>query len=466
MRIVASDRRALALDIMPGLALADARARVPDLLAEAHDAHADRLWLERLAELCDRYTPMVALAAPDGLLLDVTGCVHLFGDEAGLAADAARQMAGRGLHVRKAFAGTPEAALALARFHRGPVVDEAQAVRGLPVAALHLPADTALALRRAGLATIGDLAARPTAPLSARFGAETTTQLARLLGRADSRITPRRAPPALVFAHPFAEPVGRMEAVLGALGELAAAAGAALEARGMGGRRFEARLYRSDGEVRDLAVETGAPIRDPAVLLRLFDARIDALADPIDPGFGFDLVRLCVPAIEPLTVAQLALGEAADPQGSLSALVDRLSTRFGRERFRRFLPRDSHIPEQAQRAVPALAAGPAHWPAPEAGEPPLRPLHLFHPPQPIEVLSEVPEGPPLRFRWRGGTHDVLRQEGPERIGAEWWHDVRRPGEPRDYYRVEDKRGRRFWIFRHGVHQAAPAPRWYLHGLFP
>ncbi|GGF88524.1 DNA-directed DNA polymerase [Azorhizobium oxalatiphilum] len=465
MRLVAADLMARRLGLLPGLALADARARVPELVAEEIDRHGDGRFLARLADACDRYSPMVAVEGDDALVLDITGCIHLFGGEAELAADAVQRLTGLGLHVRKAGAGTPEAALALARFHRGPVTDERAAVLGLPVAALGVPEETLRALRRAGLKTIGDLAVRPTAPLSARFGAGMAWALARLLGRADSRITPRRAPPALVFSRAFAEPIGHMAHVMHALGELAGQAAHELEARGKGGRRFAATLFRSDGDVRTLEVETGAPMRDPAVLMRLLEARIEALSDPIDPGFGFDLVRLAVPALEALDDAQLRLGEAQALEGSLSALVDRLSTRFGRGRIRRFLPRDTHVPEQAAQAVPAVAAAPARWAPPEAGEPPLRPLHLFSPPQPIDVLAEVPDGPPMRFRWRGGTHDVLRQEGPERIASEWWHDVRRIAPPRDYYRVEDKSGHRFWIFRDGA-EMPPAPRWYLHGLFP
>ncbi|MGU3494748.1 Y-family DNA polymerase [Xanthobacteraceae bacterium A53D] len=467
MRLVAADRRALGLGLTPGLALADARARVPDMMVAEADPYADRLLLERLADLCDRYSPMVALAGTDALVLDITGCSHLFGGEAGMAQDAAIRMAERGLTLRQAFADAPEAALALARFHRGPIDDARAALHALPVAALGLPEDSATALRRAGLHTIGDLAGRPTAPLSARFGSVMTTALDRLLGRADSRILPRRAPPALVFACPFAEPVGHMDHMLQALGDLAGEAAVELEARGMGGRRFTARLYRSDGQVRDLAIETGAPVRDPAVLMRLFEARIAALADPIDPGFGFDLLRLAVPAIEPVSEAQMRLGAEAGGVGTLAALVDRLSTRYGRTRVRRFLPRDTHVPEQAEAAVPAVAAAAARWERPEPGEPPVRPLHLFHPPEPIAVLSQVPDGPPLRFRWRGTTHDVLHQEGPERIAPEWWHDVSRMEVARDYFRVEDRQGHRFWIFRHGIYAPpAPAPGWYMHGLFP
>jgi len=154
-------------------------------------------------------------------------------------------------------------------------------------------------------------------------------------------------------------------------------------------------------------------------------------------------------------------------EGELAALVDRLSTRLGRGRVRRLVARDTHCPEQAVLSLPAVEPGRgAAWPVPEPGEPPLRPIHLFDPPQRIEVMAEVPDGPPMRFGWRREQHEVVRHEGPERIGALWWRRADNGGLTRDYYRVEDRQGRRFWIFRHGLYGGELAhPDWYLHGLF-
>ena len=467
MRLVAVDESAAALGITPGLMLADARARVPDLAVFDHDPVADHLWLERIADACDRYTPMAALDPPDGISLDISGCAHLFGGEAGLAADLEGRLTRFGLRVRHALAGTPEGAQALARFQTAPAPDEQAAIRRLPITALRLPGETELALRRAGLKTVGDLAVRPTAPLSARFGEETTAMLARLLGTSDSRIVPRRPPPALLFERRFAEPIAHIGQMLAVLEDLAGEAASVLEKRRKGGRRFAARLFRSDGLVRDLAVETSLPMRDPAALMRLFRERLEALADPLDPGFGFDLIRLAVPVLDPLAATQLSLEGGAISDDALSALVDRLSTRLGRGRFRRLAPHDTHIPEQAVLALPAMdAPDPVAWEQPAPGEPPLRPIHLFDPPQRIEVMAEVPDGPPHRFRWRRTLHDVTRFEGPERIAAEWWRRNKAQGLTRDYYRVEDARGRRFWIFRHGLYGSEKDhPDWYMHGLF-
>ena len=433
-----------------------------------HDPAADLRLLERLADQAERYTPMVAIDALDGLLLDITGCAHLFGNEAGLIADAEHRFARAGMRVRTALADTPEAARALARFQNMPATDERAAVRRLPIAALELDSDSELALRRAGLKTIADLADRPTAPLTARFGVDMTEQLARLLGRSDSRINPRRPLPALLVERRFAEPLTRSEAALAVLAELVAEAAQDLEQRAQGGRRFFARFFRSDGACADLAVETGLPTRDSAMLARLFRERVEALADPLDPGFGFDLIRLGVARLEPLGAQQLQLEGGVVADTELTQLVDRLSNRLGRGRVRRFVPRDTHIPEQAALALPAIGmAAPSAWEAPVAGEPPLRPIQLFDPPQLIEVMAEVPDGPPRRFRWRRKLHDIARFEGPERISPAWWKlapDAQ--GLTRDYYRVEDVRGRRYWIFRHGLFGAERMhPAWYMHGLF-
>lgn len=465
LRLAALSPRGAAMGLAPGIALANARAIWPDLVTIEHDPDADARWLGRIADACERYTPSTAVDAPDAVLLDMTGCAHLWGGEAGMIARIEEDF--DALHVRCAPGSTPQAALALARHARGPAEDEADAVRRLPVGALRLDPAIETALLRAGLATIGDLADRPTAPLAARFGDAAALALDRLLGRVDSRITPRRAPPALIVERRFAQPLVQTEAALAVLGELTGEAAAEMERRGRGGRRFAARFFRSDGAVRTLAVETGLPVRAPDAVIRLFRERIDALNDPIDPGFGFDMIRLAVPVLEPMAAAQLRWDGEADNRQVLGALVDRLSARLGRDRVQRFAPRDSHIPEQACLAFPATDARAAlPWPDPVPGEPPLRPLHLFDPPQPITVIAEVPEGPPRRFHWRRSVHDVARYEGPERIAAQWWHLPGGAGPTRDYYRVEDVEGRRFWIFRHGLYGAErAAPAWYVHGLF-
>lgn len=461
MRLVAVNRPALAEGMGPGLSLADARARLPDLGIADHDPRADARFLERIADGCDRYTPMVALDPPDGLLLDISGCAHLFGGEAALRDDLVARLKRLGLEVCSALADTPDAAHALARHGGDRPIDT------LPVEALGLDGEETVGLRRAGLKRLGDLEARPSQLIAARFGEAASDRLRRIAGGRDIRITARRPEPALMLERRFAEPIGRTEAALAAIGDLVGQAGRRMEEAHRGGRRFEAQLFRTDGLVRALRIETGLPVRDVKTVMRLFDERLAALADPVDPGFGFDLVRLSVPMFEPLNPLQLPLEGGAIAEGELAQLLDRLSTRLGRNRVRRLAPNDSHIPEQAAFVFPAIEAGPAAgWSEPEPGEPPLRPTHLFDPPQPIEVVAGVPDGPPQRFRWRRELHEVTLAEGPERIGALWWRRTDNAGASRDYYRVEDRMGRRFWLFRLGLYgRDAKAPVWYIHGMF-
>ena len=441
-----------------GLPVADARARTPALAVVASDAAADRALLEWVADGCELFSPSVALDPPDGLIIDITGCYSEFAEDAELAKAVEARLGRNGFTASLGIGPTPDAAAALARFAVATVGD-------LPLAALRVDDEVRQALGRTGLTTIGALACRPRAPLAARFGVIVPTLLARLLGETDMRLVPRRAPSPIIAERRFAEPVAAYALVRATLDRLMATAGEQLADQGLGGRRFDAALFRSDGHVARLSLDTAAPTRDPNIVARLIAERIDSLADPLDPGFGYDLIRVTVPITEALGPAQLALDGSPSAEAEITALIDRLTTRLGRGRVRRLVRGDSHLPECAafDRSVAAPAAT---WPTPVPAEPPHRPLHLFTPPQAIEVIAEVPDGPPRGFRWQRLRHEIARAEGPERIAAEWWHRRDGRGATRDYYRVEDVSGRRFWVFRHGLYGVEKAvPRWYLHGIF-
>lgn len=473
MRLAAVNEVAKRLGLAPGITLADARARIPGLAVVAANARADDLFLEKLAGACERFAPSVAVDPPAGLLLDTTGCAHLFGGEAALKHRVRSLFSDSGLAVGATIAGTPEAARALVRCGWHGIAtpeNEESIIRQMPVVALNgMPSETTIALRRAGLKTLGALADRPAASLAARFGQAFVTELSRTLGRETAGIAPLRPAPQIFVARTFAEPLTQTEAIEGVLGELIGEASQRLQEMKQGGRAFEASFFRSDGAVRRLCVETGRPLRDPPTLMRLYRERLATLADPIDPGFGFDVIRLAVVRSEALGDAQVALDATAEDETSVPDLIDRLVVRFGPEHVVRFEPQDTHDPRLASRIVQAAAtsAAPAArivWPAPEPGEPPARPLQLFDPPQPIDAMAEVPDGPPVRFRWRRVVHHIARAEGPERIAPEWWRSSA-PEPTRDYYRAEDTAGCRFWIFREGLYGEDAAPRWYLHGLF-
>jgi len=468
LRLAAVDQASTTLGLAPDMTLADARARVPDLQTRPLDPQADQALLEAALEDFGRFTPMLALDLPHGLMLDVTGCAHLFGDEAGLVQAVTQRAQKAGLSPRCALASTPHAARALARFGAGGIhsyKETRTAIRALPVMALELPDKDEQALRRAGLKRIGDLDDRPRTPLAARFGNGFPAHLARVLGVEDVRITPHRPAPPVVVDRLFFEPIAAPEDVEQVLGELMDQTIDRLDQKGQGGRAFQLSFYRVDGVIRRITVRTGRPTRDAASVLRLFRERFGALATPLDPGFGYDQLRMAVPEIEPLASAQKGLlAEASPVDEELGRLIDRLSARLGPGAVQRFEPRGAHMPERAMRMVPASAPmTDLAWPAQDEEAPPLRPLHLFTPPQPIETLAEVPDGTPLRFRWRRVLHEVTLAEGPERIAGEWW---RAPDQKtRDYYRVEDGQGRRFWLFRQGLYGDDSAPRWFIHGLF-
>jgi protein ImuB len=470
-RLAAVNSAAQTLGMIPGMTLTDARTMYPSLLVAGMNEAADRHWLKRLAQQCIAWSPRVTIAPPDGITLDISGGEHLFGGEAGLAAQVEDALSMMGMTLRLAIASTPEAAQALARYDQFPVTDERKAIRALPVVALGLDEEATLTLRRAGLKRIGDLASRSASSIAARFGAGAVTALRRLLGEEQAPIDPLVQPESLHFERRFAEPVALQSSIAACFADLLREGAQVLEERGLGGRRFVLTLFRSDGARHRLAIETGLPTRDPASVMRLFDERIATLADPLDPGFGYDRVTLFLPVTEPLAASQPALDGKSQENEVLAALIDRLSTRLGPQALCRLVPRDSHIPEQAQLALPAFQAdNPAPWLIPPAGAPPLRPLFLFDPPQPVDVIAEVPDGPPHRFRWKRKLYEVRLYEGPERIAAEWWRrkggeEPGKGGLTRDYYRIEDLRGRRYWIFRYGLYEELQDPKWYLHGLF-
>ncbi len=503
LRVTAVDAVAERRGIRLGTSLADAKGAVPDLFVVEADEAADRALLERLADWADRYTPLVALDPPDGLFLDISGCAHLFASgggnedgEAALLADCLHRLARQGFAARGAVASTAGVASALARYGacgHVPAGGEAEALAELPVAALRIGAEAEALLDRLGLKRIGQLVGKPRAPLAARFGAGLVARLDQALGHLDEVLSPRRPPPRLSAERRFAEPVVDAASLLETVASLAATLAPALERHGLGARLLEVAFYRTDGAVSRASVGTAAPVRGAEDVAALFSERLAALGSDWDAGFGFDMVRLAVIRAEPFDAAQIDLSGEENENAGLQRLYDRLGARLGAARITRFEPLDTHIPERAVLARPlaqsaALVTSPLRggrslqreavadfgrgvgasaWRMPEEGEaPPDRPLRMFPSPEPVEVLAGVPDGPPLRFRWRRVVHEVLRAEGPERIAPEWWRAEDNGRLTRDYFRVEDRNGRRYWLFREGLYERETAsPLWYVHGLF-
>ena len=495
--LMAVDDAAAAAGLCPGRSLADARAQVPTLRVVAEDPAADAERLTQLADWCTRYSPWVApcaagLAGEAGLLIDVAGCAHLFGGETGLLRDLIDRLARFGHAGRAAIAETPGAAWAVARAGTGtgtpgwqPANASAEAaviavgaVRTAlaPLSIVGLRFDPAVVdgLNRLGLRSIGDLMALPPGALAARFGEAAADRLAQALGKRSEPISPRQPVPPHAARLAFAEPIATTEDVAAALDRLLARLCADLERAQAGARRLELALYRVDGTVQRIGIGTVRPARRPDHLRRLFAEHLDR----IDAGFGIEVMVLAARRVEPLLPAQSDLDLQHDQvAGTTSStvaadLIDRLANRLGGNAVACPRPHPRHAPERGVDWVSAASGGspkragatPDVWPD---GAP--RPVRLLVTPREVTVMAPVPDDPPVLFRWAGRVRRVVRADGPERIAPPWWvgeeagPDWSR--ETRDYYRVEDETGRRYWLFRAGLYRPDVQPRWYLHGLF-
>jgi protein ImuB len=480
--------------LCPGQTLTDARAVCPTLISVEADPVADEAALARLAAWCERYTPMAAPDPPDGLWLDITGCTpsRVFDmpapalswpaahrgrcgaslSQAGemfLAQDLASRLARNGIPCRPAIAGTTGTAWALAHMGKDRAVlspgEEKAALADLPLASLRLDPGAVTGLRHLGLRTVRDLLRIPRAQITARFGALPVLRLDQALGAIEEAIDWPRPPIDWHERLAFAEPIGTPEDLTRALSRLAERLCRRLADQDKGGRRFVARFFRVDEDVPQIAVTTALAVRDPSYLTKLLREKLDT----VDPAFGIEVIALEAEIVAPLQAPQGRLTELVTPDATdrLAGVVDMLTNRLGLELVSRVAPYASHVPERAVQRVPPLPVSQPSWAADPAAP---RPIRLLRRPEEIEVIAPVPDDPPIRFRWRGVSHRVRAAAGPERIAAEWWRGRRADKRPetdliRDYYRVEDSDGARFWIFRAGLHAEDRMPRWYLHGLF-
>jgi protein ImuB len=468
-RLSAVSLEAVRLGLRVGQKATDALALVPDLVTAEAEPEADAAALTALADWCVRFSPAVAMDAPDGLFLDVTGVDHLWAGEAPMLADFQRRLAANGLPFRCAIADTPGAAWALAHYGEGgaisPPGEQGPLLAPLPPAALRLSTETWAQIERLGLRQVGQLMAIPRGPFGRRFGQAALSRLDQALGREREALTFRR-PPSPWFARlAFAEPISAPEDMARVTADVTAKLCARLETQGQGARRFEVAFHRVDGRALPLEIGLSLPGRDPVRIAKLFAPRLET----IDPGFGIEVVTLRAEAVEPISGRQARLDKAreATVEEGLGPLVDRLTNRLGEDRVWRAAAVESHVPELTIGRVRPLAKPTEAQPWDR--ETP-RPTRLFRRPEPVEaVMALTPDDPPTQFRWRGQTHRVRRAEGPERIGEEWWKgqiDDVDVGHVRDYYRVEDAEGGRFWLFRAGLYGDPEAPpKWWLHGVF-
>lgn len=492
LSLAAVNPAARALGLQPGLSLSDARTRAAGLATAPIDRAADQAALEALALWLIRLVPLVALDGADGLMLETTGCDHLYGGEAGLMAELARLLDRDGIPHQLGLAGTQVAAAALARAAPGtclPAGAEADGLSRLPVSALRLSPEANILLRRFGLTRIGQLYDIDRKALARRFPSRQRADAVLIrrdqaLGRSIDPIWPVRPAPSYSVRLPCPEPLASSDGLRQGLSQLARMLCDSLAEQGRGARGFTFLAFRADGSQDSLLIQTARPVRDPTHILRLFAERLDRL----DPGFGIDLLLLEADRVGPMELSATALsGDLAahdtDPV-ALAALADRIHARLGPDRVRISCGREDHLPEQGESVMAFNGTLP---PVPTRRVGP-RPVRLLTPPERVMVLAEVPDGPPQRFIWRRLPRRVVRADGPERISPAWWRHTASPaqlspaaprpdaesGQPvrtlpraRDYYRVEDEAGRRYWLFRDGLYGdgRGGAPEWYVHGLF-
>lgn len=493
-----------------GQPLRDAQAICPELLTRPADPPGETAFLAALRRWAGKVSPWVAAQPDNTLVIDLTGCAHLFGGEEAVIALLERDCTDIGLSLQAGLADTLGGAWALAHYagrtlnplRSGDAIDqEARATRSragkrrhwtrggtapraalapvagtriappgrirqvlapLPVAALRLAPETEAGLARVGLRRIEDLAGLPRAALARRFGLEVGRRLDQALGREPEPVSP--AAPDTVFAVRLTlpEPIGLRDDLIAGIDRLLPPLGDKLAAAGRGARRLQMELLRCDQTRQSFDLGLARPSADPARLRPLLLQKLDA----VDAGFGIDVIRLEAVQTEPVHATQHAghaeasrAAEAARPPTALDDLLGRLGARIGLEAVTRWHPADSHIPEKGATVLAAAWSAPHEGDWPGSDRP--RPLTLF-PPEPVQA-RDAP-APPARFRWRGQTLDLAGAVGPERLAPEWWLDDPnwRSG-VRDYWRVETADGRRLWLYY--AYGGAMSSGWFCQGQF-
>lgn len=485
LTVAAANATARAGGVHPGQRFSDARACLPDLIAEEIDREADARALNLLARWMTGFSPLVALDDLDGLRLETTGCDHLFGGESAMAARLSERLTRTGYGHRIALASTPGAAQALARHaaQEGapqilPPGAEREGLADLPVQALRLSPEAITLLRRFGLTRIGQLYGIDRKALARRFQSRHAAdavclRLDQALGIRIEPMTPLRPPPEYFSRLACPEPLTQAAGLEAGLQQLVETLCAALSDKGAGARRFVFSAFHSDGQVSAATAQAARPVRTPEHILRLFREKIET----VDPGFGIDLLLLEAQRTGPMEMGSRPLsgdlaGTAVD-EAALSALADRINARLGEGTVSLTLSEARHAPDKAERCVPFTGELPRTGPALPAREAP-RPERMFAWPERVDVIAQVPDGPPLSFVWRRVVRRVVRSDGPERISPEWWLFL--PGKDagatplprtRDYYRIEDAEGRRYWVYRDGLYDdgRGQLPEWFVQGLF-
>lgn len=460
MIVTAASMAAQAEGITKGMAVADARALIGSLqVIDDKPGQSSRI-LNALGEWAIRFTPVTATDVPDGLILDVTGCTHLWGGEQLYLEDIVGRLTHIGYQVRAGMADTIGAAWAVSRFGAIPAIvpagEQAAVLREMPPAALRLDPGICERLIKLGLREAGSFAGMPRTVLRRRFGPELLRRIDQFRGLENEVIQP------LLPVEPYQERLSCLEPIVTGTGiEIALRRLLEMlcqrlcgEEKGLRSARFK--CYKVDGGIEQLNIGTGHPSHNVNHLFKLFESGIPTLK----PDLGIELFILEAPVVEDVRPLQETFWNAAGGLGdiSIAELIDRLESKAGKGTVHRYLPAEHHWPEWSVKPVSSLSEETtASWKAGRS-----RPIQLLSKPEPIEVAAPIPDYPPMHFRYKNKVHTVKKADGPERIESEWWL---REGQHRDYYVVEDEAGGRYWLFRLGHYTGNKSYAWFIHGFF-
>jgi protein ImuB len=458
MIITAVNRIAESQGVYRGMAAADAQAITTGLQIIDHIPGKEAKLLRQLGLWCIRYTPIVSVDLPDGLILDISGCAHLWGGEREYLKEVVNKLRASGYDARAAVADTIGAAWAVARFgKKTPIIEsgrQVQALLHLPPAALRLEPLILDKLQKLGFRTIQSFIQLPRTVLRRRFGDGFLLRLAQVLGLEEEPIKPLVPPVPYIERLPCLEPIKTAKAIEIAIQKLLENLCTRLQAEGKGIRKAILKCYRIDGKMVQAGITTNRGSHSVSHLFKLFELQISK----IEPALGIELFLLEAPKVEDIDPVQEKLwtGNPGLEDKSLAELLDKLAGRVGVQCIHRYLPAEHYWPERSVKEAISLKETPAtRW---RADKP--RPLRILRRPEPVEVMALLPDYPPKVFTYKGKRHTVEKADGPERMEREWWLDQ---GEHRDYYAIEDTEGQRYWLFRAGHYDAAP--QWYLHGFF-
>jgi len=458
MVVKASSRQLTKEGISPGMVVADVRAILPSVEVFSADTVAEEKLLNDLAEWCIRYCPVVATDSPDGLILDISGCPHLWGGELSYIQSITNRLRKGGYEVRAAIADTVGAAWAVARYGRNETIIEsgkqAEALSSLPPAALRLDDIILQRMDKLGFRQIGQFVSIPRLNLRRRFGDALLMRLDQVLGILPEPLQPVQPAPVYLERLPCLEPIRTVTGIEIAIKRLLEALCERFIQEGKGMRTGILKGYRIDGELEQISIGTNRASRNAIHLFKLFELKIQE----IEPALGIELFTLEATLVEDVTENQEALWSTANrDRTAISELLDNIAGKVGIQTIRRYLPQEHYWPERSIKKVSSLDEQPeTEWPTDR-----FRPIHLLPKPEPVDVMVVLPDYPPMHFRYKGEIIRIARADGPERIEQEWWLQN---GPPRDYYRVEDDRGARYWLFRLGLY-GNKKPQWFLHGYF-